>query len=76
MRPTEPQMPKTPEEWRRWLLKQASSDLGKIEGIIKDAKAELKAGCIPPRQRFLSKEVSELQRIKNALKRQIKRLGG
>ncbi len=72
----ERQMPQTPEEWRRWLIEQATGDVQKIEILIKEAREQLKSGCAPAKKSFLSREIPRLQRIRLQARHDIKRWGG
>jgi hypothetical protein len=76
MSPTEPQMPKTAEQLRRWLIQRAARLLRQTEGFIEDALVQLSSGCTPAKRRFLIKEISEMQRSRRQLKRDIKRWSG
>jgi hypothetical protein len=73
MSPTEPQMRKTPEEVRRWLIQRAARLLRQTEGFIQDALVKLSSDCTPAKRRFLIKEISEMQRTRRQLKRDIER---
>ena len=75
MRPTEPQMPKT-EQLRRGLIQRAARLLRQTEDFVQDALVRLRSGCTPAKRRFLIKEISEMQRRRRQLRRNIKRGSG